>query len=249
VLFRSYLSGPPIEAWNDVIAAVCSGTLRELILLHAQPAPVNAEGKPTWQPRVRSLFATWVKDLRFFKGDGKFSRSSYKLTLEDRGKEISTWIDADKWAQWQGFVKVDSLLFVCAEIGLSPGKEGREPEPRLYNAEFLSPAQLMNDYATRLVLSFRRGAREVAELRRLLTPFRSDRGAAVTVEYANARARTVLDFAADWRLRVEPASLDLVQKLLGPDCVKVIYKRYEAPVPERRFSGNRSFAGAAADDE
>ncbi|MDB5968972.1 MAG: polymerase subunit alpha [Hydrocarboniphaga sp.] len=244
-----YLSGHPIEAWQDVISPVCSGTLRELIHLHAQPAPVNAEGKAQWQPRIKCLFGAWVTDLRFFKGDGKFSRASYKITLDDRSAQISTWIDADKWARFQTFVKLDSLIFVNAEISLSPGKEGREAEPRLYNPEFYSPAQLMNDYATRLTLSFRRSAREVTELRKLLTPYKSDRGAAVTVEYANPRARTTLDFAADWRVRVEPAVLEALHKLLGVDCVKVAYKRYQAPVPERRFDSNRSFAGAAADDE
>ena len=244
-----YLSGHPIEAWQDVIGPVCSGTMRELIHLHAQPAPVNAEGKTQWQPRTKCLFGAWVTDLRFFKGDGKFSRASYKVTLDDRSAQLSTWIDADKWARFQNIVKVDSLIFVVAEIGLSPGKEGREPEPRMYNPEFYSPAQLMNDYATRLTLSFNRSARDVIEMRKMLTPFRSDRGAAVTVEYANMRARTVLDFAADWRVRVEPGSLEPLQKLLGLDCVKVSYKRYIAPVPERRFDSSRSFAGAAADDE
>ncbi|HEY9545218.1 MAG TPA: DNA polymerase III subunit alpha, partial [Solimonas sp.] len=91
-----YLSGHPIEAYGEITDQVCSGRLHELIRQHATPQPVAANGKPIWQPRVKVMFAAWVADVRFFKGDGR-GGASYKLTLDDRSAQLATWIDADKW--------------------------------------------------------------------------------------------------------------------------------------------------------
>jgi DNA polymerase-3 subunit alpha len=240
-----YLSGHPIEAWAEVINQVCSGNLRDLIQQYATPTPVSADGKPQWTPRTKCLFGAWVTDLRFFKGDGKFGRSSYKITIGDGSRQLSTWIDVDKWPKLQGFMKTDTLVFVIAEIGLSPGKDGREPEPRLYNPEFLSPAQLMAEYATRIWLAWKRPPRDVIALRNALAPFRSDSGAAVTIDYVNGRARATLDFAPEWRVRIEPASLEAISKLFTADQIKVSYKKYVAPQPERKAK----FASAGAGDD
>ncbi len=242
-----YLSGHPIEAWSGLISQVCSGSLGDLIKAHAQPAPVNAEGKSVWQPRTRCLFGAWVTDLRFFKGDGRLSRASYKITLDDRSAQISTWIDVDKWARLVNLVKVDGLVFVVAEIGASPGRDGRESEPRLYNAEYFSPEQITAEYATRLHLVWRRPLTDIGSLKKIIDPWRSEQGSGVSVDVINGRARTTLDFASSWRLRLEPSGLDALQKLLGADAVNVSYKRYQAPPSERRFE-NRAFAGGSDDE-
>jgi DNA polymerase-3 subunit alpha len=244
-----YLSGHPIEAWSDVIDAVCSGNLRELIEQHAQPAPVAADGKPAWQPRTRCLFGAWVTDLRFFKGDGKFGKSSYKLTLGDGSRQLSTWVDIDKWPKLQSFVKVDTLVFVTAEIGLSVAKEGREAEPRLYNPDFMSPDQLIGDYLARLTLRWRRPPADVTVLRKLLEPVRGSLGAGVTIEVANARFRTTLDFPPDWRIRPTAAVIENLRRMLGVDRVGLHYKKYEPPASERRFEKRAFAASAGFDDE
>src|SRR3546814_12897365 len=99
------------------------------------------------------MFAAWVADVRFFKGDGR-GGASYKLTLDDRSAQLATWIDADKWAKYASFVKADQLVFASAEIGLSPAREGREAEPRLYAPEFYSLDDVLRDYAVRLSLDW-----------------------------------------------------------------------------------------------
>ncbi len=247
-----YLSGHPIEAYQDVIGQVCSGRLRELIQQHAQPAPVvtGANGKPVWQPRSKLMFAAWVTDVRFFKGDkngdGRAARASFKVTLDDQSAQISTWIDADVWQRFQGFVKPDSLVFVVAELGLSPAREGREAEPRLYAPEFFDLTRIFTDYAYRVSLDWTRPAPDVIALKRLLQPLRSPQGASVTVQYRSARAACVLELSGEWRLGLTEPALEALDQLLGPGCVKVQYKRYQAPVSERRFSGA---AAGAYDDE
>ncbi|MFT4045462.1 MAG: DNA polymerase III subunit alpha [Solimonas sp.] len=237
-----YLSGHPIEAYGEIIGAVCSGRLHELIRQHAVPQPVDGTGKPVWQPRSKLMFAAWVADVRFFKGDGR-GGASYKVTLDDRSAQLSTWIDADKWAKYAPFVKPDQLVFAVAEIGLSPPREGREAEPRLYGPEFLSLDDVLRDYATHLSLDWRKPANEVPALRKRLLALRGGR-TVVGIRYRGARAACELEFGMDWKLRLDDATILAIQQSLGADCVKVQYKRFQPPIPDRRFSG-----GGAYDDE
>ncbi|WP_028007666.1 DNA polymerase III subunit alpha [Solimonas flava] len=239
-----YLSGHPIEAYGEIVEQVCSGRLHELIQQHAVPQPVDAKGKPIWQPRTKLMFAAWVRDLRFFKGDGR-GGASYKLTLEDRSSQLATWIDADKWSKYAPFVKPDQLVFAIAEIGLSPAREGRDPEPRLYAPEFLSLDDVLRDYATRLLLDWRRPPSEVLALRKRLTPLR-DGQTTVGIRYRGTSAACELEFGADWKLRLNDDTVVALQQSLGADCVKVQYKRFQPPIPERRFA---SAGGGSFDDE
>jgi DNA polymerase III subunit alpha len=246
-----YLSGHPIQAYQELIRQVCSGTLAGLFEQHAVPAPSGPDGRPQWQPRPRLMFAAWVTDLRFFKGDkgvdgGRMSRASYKITLDDQTAQTSCWVDADKWARYQTSVRVDRLVFVVAEVGLSPARDGRDPEPRLYNPEFFTLDEILRDYAHRLTLTYTRGAGEVPQLHRLLQDARAPAGVPVVVDYLNGKTRCLLDLPGDWRIRADEALLVQLRHWLGEDCVKVHYRKYVPPVVERRFE--RSYA-AGMDDE
>jgi DNA polymerase-3 subunit alpha len=229
-----YLSGHPIESYADTINQICSGTIKELIAKHAQtvamPAPTNTNGKKSWQPRAKAMFAAWVTDLHFFKSDknaeGKASRASYKITLDDKTAQISTWVDADKWLKYQPFVLTDSLIFVVAEIGMSVAKDDRAPEPRLYNPEFMDPARVMSDYATRLTLEWKRPVQDVSQLEKLLTPFRMESGTPVTLNYFNGKAAATMDLSPAWQIQIQDQCLNLLHQFLGESCVKVNYRRY-----------------------
>ncbi|WP_028079384.1 DNA polymerase III subunit alpha [Solimonas soli] len=237
-----YLSGHPIEAYGEIISQVCSGRLHELVQQYAVPQPVDGKGKPIWQPRSKLMFAAWVGDVRFFKGDGR-GGASYKLTLDDRATQLSTWIDADKWSRYAPFVKPDQLVFAIAEIGLSPARDGREPEPRLYNPDFLSLDDVLRDYATRLVLDWKKSASEVVALRKRLLARRGGQ-TPVTVRYRGASAACELEFGADWKLRLDDETVLALQQWLGADGVQLQYRRFQPPIPERRFA-----AAGGLDDE
>jgi len=199
------------------------------------------------------MFAAWVTDIRFFKGDksadGKGGMASFKITLDDQTQQLSTWIDADRWPRFQSWVKVDGLVFVIAEIGLSPGREGREAEPRLYGPEFFDLNGVLRDYGQRVTLEWRKPAADVLSLHKAIKPSCGPTGTPVSVHYSNSRERCVLDFGAEWKLRLDEASLTLLQQIAGPDCVKVSYKRYQPPVTERRFERSAAFAGGGGFDD
>ncbi|MDD3762696.1 MAG: DNA polymerase III subunit alpha [Nevskiales bacterium] len=253
-----YMSGHPIQAYGELIDQICSGRLHELVAAQrATVRPPAADGKRAWQPRSKVMFAGWVKDLRFFKGDaaaeGRNARASYKVTVEDHVTgtdqciELSSWIDADAFARFQPYVKVDGLIFVIGEIGMSPPREeGGAPEPRLYGAEFYSIDQVMRDYAQRLELEWRLPLSEVLLFRRLLQSRRNPGGIGVTIRYVGPKAACALDLSDDWRLKLDDALLIELQQLLGPDCAKVAYRKYQPPVVERRFA---AAGGGQSDDE
>jgi DNA polymerase-3 subunit alpha len=245
-----YLSGHPIESYRELISQVCSGSLRELIALHAQPQPIGSDGRPIWQHRSKVMFGAWVTDVRFFKGDraaeGRGGRASYKITLDDQSAQLSTWIDADRWPRYQGFVKPDALVFAVAEIGLSVAREGREAEPRLYNPEFRDLSGVITEFARGLTLEWTRGAPDVPALRRAIQPHREPAGVPVVLEYLNGKMRCTLDLPAEWRIKPDETCVDALTQLLGPGGVRVSYKRFVPPMGERRFE--RSFAGSFNDE-
>src|SRR5690606_22156212 len=105
---------------------------------------------------------------------------------------------------------------------------------------------VLRDYAQRLSLDWRRPLADVMVLRRLLTPRRMPNGVTVTVQYANTDAACVLEFPGPWRVRLDDELVLQLQQLLGPDCVKVSFRKYVAPVSERRFA---AAAAGAFDDE
>jgi DNA polymerase III subunit alpha len=247
-----YQSGHPIDAYRELVEQVCSGRLPELLrnVRSSGTPPPGPGGKSVWQPRTKALFAAWVKDLRFFRGDanadGRSARASYRITVEDAAEELSCWMDAEPFASIQGIVKPDSLVFVLGEIGLSPARDGRDPEPRLYAPEFYGLDQVLREYAQRLTLDWMRPAGDVMALRRMLMPRRSPDGLSPVIHYRSARAACLLDFPGEWRVRVDDALLQDLRQLLGPDCVKVAFRKYVAPVSERRQA---AAAAGGFDDE
>ncbi|MGH8516321.1 MAG: DNA polymerase III subunit alpha, partial [Panacagrimonas sp.] len=248
-----YLSGHPIEAYAPIIDAVCSGRLRELLAAQSQVTPqTSADGKPVWQPRSKAMFAAWVTDVRFFKGrpdgEGRAARASYRVTLDDRGALVTSWVDIDVFQRVQDLLKPDRLVFVIAELGTSAGREGREPEPRIYVPEFLGLDGVLAQYLTRVELDWRdTGVAGVLRLRRLLEPLRSGSGASVSVTLARPCGRAVLDFPADWRLRLSEAALQGLRQMLGADHVKPDFRRHVPPQTERR--GSRAAFASPYDDE
>ncbi|MGH8428878.1 MAG: DNA polymerase III subunit alpha, partial [Solimonas sp.] len=245
-----YLSGHPIDAYRDIIDQVCSDRLRPLIAQHGQPPVVGADGKTQWQPRQKVMFAAWVTDVRFFKGDksaeGKGGRASYKLTFDDQTAQLSTWIDVDAWPRLAPIVKLDNLVFVIAEIGASPAREGRESEPRMYRAEFYTLSDVLRDYPQRISLEWRKPLAEVQALHKALKPHAAPAGVAIVLHYLNGKQACTLDLPPEWKLRLDEASLTVLQQIAGPDCVKVSYRRYMPPATERRFE--RAYAGGGDDE-
>lgn len=246
-----YWSGHPIEIHASVLESVCSGRLPELIAAHAQPRPAPEEGeKASWQPRARVLFGAWVTDVRFFRGrpdgEGRAARPSYKITFQDQGAEIGTWIDIDVYQRNQELLKPDQLIFVTADMGATTARDGRESEPRLYAPEFLGLDSIHQRYLARLSLRWTLPAADVARLHRLLEPHRREDGARLQVYLALESGQATLDFPDSWQLGINEIVLAKLREWLGPECVECEYRQFTPPVKENR--SQKGFGQPAIDD-
>ncbi len=239
-----YLSGHPVTAFKPIIDQVCSGTIKTLIDENAVPpefagsAPSSGdddEGAPA-PPRRRGgrkqvMLAGWLTDIRTIMGD----RPGKILILDDRTAQLVCWLDFQDWQRFQTLLKPDTLIFATGSISASQ-REGRELEYRLQARSFYDLDALMRERSERVTLVWKKPPVSVPVLAQRLTPFRSPNGATVAVDYWNGGARAMLDWGPAWRLKYDTAAEAEIKRLLGPDSIKVEFRRWVAPVPSNQRS-------------
>ncbi len=238
-----YLSGHPVEAYRGLIDQVCSGTIKQLID-EAGPPPDFGGGSAGGgddedaapAPRRRGyrkqvMLAGWLTDIRTIMGD----RPGKILILDDRTAQLVCWLDFQDWQRFQTLLKPDTLIFATGSISASQ-REGRELEYRLSARSFYDLDALMRERTERVTLSWKKPPIAVTALPQRLAPWRGPNGATISVEYWNGVARAVLDWGTDWRLKFETAAETELKRLLGPDSLKVEYRRWVAPVSSNQRS-------------
>ncbi|MDR3416743.1 MAG: DNA polymerase III subunit alpha [Nevskia sp.] len=227
-----YFSGHPIQVHRELIAQICSGTIKALIGDCAAPTGGfggggdDEDGPPAPRRGARKtvMLAGWLADIRNVGGE----RPGKIIVLDDRTAQIVCWLGFDEWQRFQNTLRRDTLVFASGEIR-AVQREGREQEYRLYPRGFWDLDAVMRERAERVTLVWRKPASETAGLRSRLAGWKSDSGAMVTLDYWNGRARATLDFGPQWRMRVEEAALTELRRLLGDGAVRVDYRRFVAP--------------------
>ncbi|MDE0854292.1 MAG: DNA polymerase III subunit alpha, partial [Nevskia sp.] len=226
-----YFSGHPIETYRPLIEQICSGTIKALIA--EAPPPFGSFGggddedgapAPRRGARKTVMLGAWLADIRNVGGE----RPGKIIILDDRTAQIICWLGFDEWQRFQNTLRRDTLVFASGEVR-AVQRDGRDLEHRLYPRGFWDLDAVMRERADRVTLHWRKPAAEPAALRSRLSAWRSDHGAAVTLEYWNGRARATLDFGPQWRMRVDEAALSELRRLLGDGAVRVDYKRFVAP--------------------
>ena len=230
-----YFSGHPIETYRSLIDQVCSGSIKSLIA--EAPPPYNSaaggddeDGAPAPRRGARKtvMLGAWLSDIRNVGGE----RPGKILVLDDRTAQIICWLGFEEWQRFQNTLRRDTLVFASGEIR-AVQREGRDLEHRLYPRGFWDLDAVMRERADRVTLVWRQPESQPAALRSRLAAWRSDHGAAVTLEYWNGRARATLDFGPQWRMKVEEAALSELRRLLGDGAVRVDYRRFVAPQSAR----------------
>jgi DNA polymerase-3 subunit alpha len=240
-----YFSGHPIDIYRPLINQICSDSIKALIAQCASPATGGqgysggdddeAPVAPRRGARKTVMLAGWLSEIRTIGGE----RPGKIIELDDRSARIACWIDFDDWQKFQNALRKDTLVFASGEIR-AVQREGREQEYRLSPRGFWDLDAVMRERAERITLTWRKasGSRiEPGALHSRIAAWRSDHGAAVTLEYWNGRARATLDFGPQWRMRVDEAALTELRRLLGDGAVRVDYRRFVAPQPTRMEYG------------
>ncbi len=235
-----YLSGHPITAYRRLIDQICSGSIKQLIDETAPPMDAfdggdEDEGSSRRRRPFRKtvMLAGWLGEVRNIGGE----RPGKIVMLDDRSSQIISWLDLDAWQKFQTVLRRDSLVFAIGDIR-AVQREGRDLEHRLYATQFFDLDGVIRHYADKLLLTWRRPVAEVPLLQKRLADLRTfEGGAQVTLDYLNGRARATLEFGADWRIKLQEATLAELQRLLGHNSVQVSYRRFVPPATQR----NRSY--------
>ena len=238
-----YLSGHPIESYRALIDQVCSGGFKKLIDETAAPGGFGGSSSgggddddeapaPRRRPfRKPVMVAGWLTEIRTIGGE----RPGKLLVLDDRTAQLVSWLDFQDWQRFQHLLRPDTLIFATGDIRASQ-REGRELEYRLYPRQFWDLDGLTRERAERVTLRWKKPAITAAVLSQRLAPWKTAHGASVALDYWNGVARATLDFGADWKLKVEEAALNELRRLLGPDAIRVDYRRWVAPTQTRADS-------------
>ena len=210
-----YLTGHPIEQFEDDLRQFVSGRLSDLLGGAADPGT-----------RRDVVVAGLVVAIRRQAGKRAF------LTLDDRSARMEVAVFEDQYQRFQHLIVKDQLLVVVGSIGLDDYSGNQRLTPR----ELLDLEQMRLRYGRRLTLTLDgQGGREAVErLIHCLEPFR-DGSCPVRVIYRTQAAEAVLALGESWRVR---PSGDLLQRLrdwLGAAAVSLEYAR-PSPAPDRRAS-------------
>ena len=246
-----YLSGHPIEAHRGMIEQLCNGRLKTLIEQQgAASGSTDAEMRFARRgPQV--LVGAWLTDVRRF---GK--RAS--LTLDDRTAQIAVPLNEEMITSLRSLPKPDRLLFVAGRISADNFTGGWQIYPR----EIFDLDEAQRRYAERVLVRVV-GASQAAgaasppaqadaasdltrgsngdgtldEVMKTLSTLRSAQGCPISVRYVSGSAQATLDLGGEWRIKIENGALGTLQRLLGADNVRVVYKRPVLTAPQTAYAG------------
>ena len=210
-----YLTGHPIEEYQAELVQFTSGRIADLV---GGGDPGTGEGG-SGSGRRDVVIAGLVVALRRQGGRRAF------LTLDDRSGRVEVPLFEDNYQKYRHLLAKDALLVVEGSLGYDDFSGGYRITPR----QVRGIDQAREAYARQLLIRWQADtdgdARPFLEqLAELLGSFR-DGPCRVSIQYRNPSAEAHLLLGEDWRVRPSEDLLHRLRRWLGPDRVRVIYRR------------------------
>ncbi|HKK13874.1 MAG TPA: DNA polymerase III subunit alpha [Gammaproteobacteria bacterium] len=215
-----YLTGHPIERYQQELRAVITGPLAEL----AGPSGEGWEGGSGRRGERPVVIAGLVVALRVRSTQS--GRRMAFLTLDDRSARMEVGVFADTFEHHRAMLAKDRVLVVEGSLGLDDYSGGyRVTAERIHDID-----QVRQVFARGLVIGV--DAEQAANgfvpsLARALEPFREG-DCPVWIEYRNGRAGARLALGRQWRVRPTDELLHRLRELAGPQGVQVEYSEQAA---------------------
>ncbi|MES1944181.1 DNA polymerase III subunit alpha [Salinisphaera sp. PC39] len=210
-----YLTGHPINAWENELARFTSGKIGTLVGEMTRPdeaAGFNGNGRG----RRTVVVAGLVVEVRRIRRGRRVV-----FVLDDRSGRLECTLFEEKAARYQHLLQPDKLLVAEGSLSYDDYTEGY----RLNPTEILEMDAARERYAARILLQLSDQRRfDVDELAGALERYRADGGCGIVVRYRNASARAVLTLDGT-RVRACEALLDDLRGLGGVEGVAVRYRR------------------------
>lgn len=209
-----YLTGHPINAWEDELANFTHGKIADVVGEMGAPGEQGGyNGK-----RRQAVLAGLVVDIQ------KRGRRLI-FTLDDRSGRIECTLFEEKAARFAHLLQQDKLLVVSGSLSYDDYTEGYRLSPK----DIFDLAEARERFAQRILLKLSANMPlDVDRLAGTLDRYRSDEqassGCSITVRYSNQSARATMTLDQH-RVRACAGLLDDLKGLFGDEAVAVHYRR------------------------
>jgi DNA polymerase III subunit alpha len=215
-----YLTGHPIRRFQDELRQIITAPIGTLIAAEPESDGNQSYGRRKQRPVTVAGLAVEVK-----KRGGRVS-----LTLDDSTGRIEATLFEDAFNRFRHLLSKDALLVVQGRLGFDEFINGW----RINVREITDMDEAREAAVKGLLLRWRADGvdREfVNRLKEILSPYRQG-GCRVTVHYVNGLAEARIPLGDDWRVRPTNALLRQLEKLVGEDGIRRVYRKAAEAVPE-----------------
>ncbi len=211
-----YLTGHPIEFYQDDLRDFISGRISDLV---AQAESGDETRAPGGRGRSRGptvVVAGLVVDLRVMKAGRRAI-----LTLDDRSGRLECALFEDRFHEYRELLEKDRLLIVTGSLSYDDYADAYRLNPQ----EVMGLEEARMRFASRVTLNCDDRRMRVDALEACLRQYAGEQGCPVSLRYRNRRARAEIMLDAHWRVRVCDGLLADLGRLFGREAVKVSYTR------------------------
>jgi DNA polymerase-3 subunit alpha len=215
-----YLTGHPIERYEDELVHMVSGRIGSLIAESAD----NGGGQGGYRRKARKVVVAGLVMESHHRSTPRGRMGS--VLLDDRTGRMEVVVFSELYEECRDLLSVDKVLVVNGSLVYDDYRGGFSVRAdQVFEFE-----QARETYAERIHIRLRpaalpSGVRDpVAHLKALLEPFRGGR-CGILLQYRRADALGLLRFGQQWQMRPADALLKRLRDLLGRDAVRVVYGR------------------------
>ncbi|BBL74229.1 hypothetical protein MishRS11D_13270 [Methylomagnum ishizawai] len=210
-----YLTGHPIGPYEADIVQFVTDRLGPLAEKHDR-----SPGTPSWQRQENKVVvAGLVVELR--TKQNKSGKRMGFATLDDRTGRLEVAVFSEAFEKYRNYLEKDSLLVAVGNLGF----DDFAGQLRLSAERLLTIEEARAEFAKRLTIAWPgpEAALAVDELRELLAPHRGG-ACPVLVEYRSRSAQGVIQLGQAWRVVPGAALLARLEKRIGVERVKLLYR-------------------------
>ena len=198
-----YLTGHPIERYQDELSRIVSARIVEL--------------KPTFdQTIIVAGVIIAIRSMNTRRGD----KMAF-ITIDDRSARIELAVFSEAYQRYQDVLAKDKIIVVEGEVSVDDYSGGYRMSARaIYDIE-----QAREHFAKRLRVSVNEDKASngfVPALQHVLQPFREG-VCPVVIDYQRQDARAEIPLGQDWRVHPTDELLHRLRELAGEQDVEIIY--------------------------
>jgi len=214
-----YLTGHPIEQYLEELDRLTSGRIHALC--EKIDAPSNPDPNSRYRQKDKQVVLAGLV-IAFRTRPTQRGKMAF-ATLDDRSARVDVVIGPEDYERFGYRIGLDQVLVAEGGLGIDDFNGGFRLRARvIYNLDLARAT-----YAKGLVLTL--GSQQfesgfIAKLSESLTPFRSEEGCRIWLDYHSEVAQARLSLAENWAVKPSDELLLSLRQLLGDQRVELFYE-------------------------